>query len=382
MLRKFLLIAPVVFGLAGVASAQDVATPQPDVDLAPKADDDEDPVKQARDANELRLNCAAKGLAWLKTSQHPDGHYGKKHTIAITGMAGLALLSSQDDPFASPETLKAVNWLLPKIKAGSFPHHGHTWIHGQGFATLFLAEVYGRAYLAKKRPNLDLVELKATVQACLKAIESAQSSNGGWWYHAAERTRAEGSTTVCAVQALRSGTNFGFDTDPEVLAKGFEYLKKCQNKNGSFMYQLGDGRNMLEGTAGDIATLAMMEKADYPVLLNGVKYLGTRGAAAISGSRFPYYGHFYGLLGMKLVDEEMGGGIKTAAGWSKPVVSWMTSTQLPSGEWNILGWMKSDSAGDTHYSTALAVMTLGIADGRLSIYKRPALYIYEKDKKD
>ena len=58
----------------------------------------------------------------------------------------------------------------------------------------------------------------------------------------------EGSTTVCAVQALVSADNFGIEIDKAVLALGFEYLKKCQNPDGGFDYQLGPGTvSMKEG---------------------------------------------------------------------------------------------------------------------------------------
>ncbi len=324
--------------------------------------------------NDQKSEAIQKGVACLKNTQDKDGHWGGQYSIAVTSMAGLALLAAGEDPAKSEELLRAVRWLTAQIKDGRTPKQGHTWVHGQGFATLFLAEYYGRAWLAKDPPDLDLRGLKRTVAACVKAIESCQSSTGGWWYTDDNpgAHEHEGSTTVCAVQALRSASNYGIRIDEKVIEKGFEYLRNTQNGNGSFQYRLGDGSQMKEGTASAVATLALMRKLDFPVLINGAKYLKEIGPDGITRERFPFYGHFYSVLGMKIVAEEMDQAVPHAKDWHKPVHEWLLKDQKDDGRWELRGWMlQNGGEGGRHdYSTAFAILILSVHDERLSIFKR------------
>ena len=183
----------------------------------------------------------------------------------------------------------------------------------------------------------------------------------------------EGSTTVCAVQALVSASNFGIKIDDKVLDQGFAYLKKCQTAEGGFNYKLGDGTNMKEGTAGDVATLGLMKQFDTTVMLKGYKFLLKLTPAAISVERFPYYGHFYGCMGMQLLGQEykedkdyrektqgyIAGAQKEVAGW-----------QRKDGSFPVMGWMRDGNGENEGYATAFATLILGVPEARLSVYNR------------
>ena len=89
-----------------------------------------------------------KGLDWLTKNQAADGSWGKSYTIGITSMGSLAYLSAADEPFTGDQgksLVKGLQFLLANQKEGMFPTQGQsvqTWIDGQGFATLALAEAY------------------------------------------------------------------------------------------------------------------------------------------------------------------------------------------------------------------------------------------------
>jgi uncharacterized protein YfaS (alpha-2-macroglobulin family) len=100
--------------------------------------------------------------------------------------------------------------------------------------------------------------VRAVVAQAVQSIAKNQSTSGGWWYTPGSLQEHEGSTTVCAVQALVSAQNYGIAIDEKVLDHGFEYLKKCQSEDGGFNYKLGDGSSMKEGTAADVATLGAL----------------------------------------------------------------------------------------------------------------------------
>jgi hypothetical protein len=211
------------------------------------------------------------------------------------------------------------------------------------------------------------------VAEAVKVIAKNQSRSGGWWYTPGSPDDHEGSTTVCAVQAIVSASNYGIPVDEKVLDSGFSYLKKCQTKEGGFNYRLGDGSNMKEGTAADVATLGLMKQFDTTVMLGGYKFLLKLTPAGISAERFPYYGHFYGCMGMLLLGQEFKEDKEyrenTAgyiAGAQKDVVSW----QEKDGSWPLKGHFAGGSVENTGYSTAFATLILFVPEARLSVYNR------------
>ena len=225
----------------------------------------------------------------------------------------------------------------------------------------------------KTKPDIDLKKMRKVVTAAVKVIADNQSTSGGWWYTPGAKARHEGSTTVCAVQALVSAANYGIEIDESVLAKGFKYLKKCQNADGGFDYQLDNSPNtksMKEGTAGDVATLGLMRKFDFAVMMNGYKFLLKITPGAISKERFPYYGHFYGCMGMRLLGQEFKSFRDKTGGYIFAAQTDVLSWQGKSGQWPGMGYMKTSGGEGGAYATSFAAMILGADEGRLSIFNR------------
>ncbi len=328
------------------------------------------------DAAKALAAARTRGLDWLSKNQNADGSWGKTYTVAVTGFACLSYLSAADEPFDGDRgkiLVKGLQFLMAQQKDGQFPQQGHTWIHGQGFGTLALSEAYGRSLLCKVKPDMDMKKVKVAVGLAVQAIAKNQSKTGGWWYTPGETEQHEGSTTVCAVQALASAHNFGIDIDQKALDNGFEYLKKSQLKDGGFVYKLGDQQSMKEGSAGAVATLGLMEKFDFQVMLNGYKYLLAIGPDGVSGGNFPEYGCFYSCMGMHLLGEEYKDDKdyreKTAefiAGVQKAMLSW----QDKDGSWPARAWMASNGQEGPAFATAFATLTLFVPEARLSICNR------------
>jgi hypothetical protein len=343
---------------------------------------------KAEDLGKALTAARDRGLDWLTKHQRADGAWGKTYSIAVTSFACLSYLSAADEPFEGARgkaLLKGLDFLLKNQKAGQWANQGHSWIHGQGFATLALSEAYGRSLLCKVKPDANPKRWREVVAAAVKVIGNNQSNSGGWWYTPGNKNDHEGSTTVCAVQALVSASNFRIPSDEQVLEKGFEYLKKSQAKDGGFNYRLGDGSSRKEGTAAAVATLGLMQKFDFDVMIKGYNFLLKITPKTISNERFPYYGHFYGIMGMRLLGQEYaadktfrtntGGYI---AGAQKDLVGW----QQKDGTWPLKGWIASGNVEDIGYSTAYAVLALQVSEGRLSIYNRtPPKLPKEPEKK-
>jgi hypothetical protein len=337
----------------------------------------EAPRKGDADRAKAVATAREKGLAWLTNNQMPEGCWNKEgHSLAVASFACLSYLAACDEPYTGDRgraLVKGLQFILTLQKDGMFVQQGHTWIHGQGFGTLALAEAYGRSLSCKTKPDLDMKMVRDVLVKAVAAIAKHQSQSGGWWYTPGFPEQHEGSTTVCAVQALVSAQNFGIPIDEKVLDRGFEYLKKCQTEDGGFEYKLGDRVSMKEGTAADVATLGLMKKFDYVVMVKGYQFLLKTTPATISGERFPYYGHFYGCMGMHLLGQEYQQDKeyreKTKGyilGAQKDLLAW----QNPDGTWPLKGWFASGSQENASYSTAFATLTLGVPESRLSITNR------------
>src|SRR5262245_12895757 len=325
-----------------------------------------------------------KGLDWLTKNQAADGSWGKSYTIGITSMGGLAILSAADEPFTGDRgkaLVKGLQFLLNNQKEGMFLTQGQsvrTWIHGQGFASLALSEAYGRSLFCKVKPDIDTKKIRDVVVQSVKLIAKNQATSGGWWYTPGELNRDEGATTVCAVQALVSAENYGIEIDANVLEKGFEYLKKSQNKDGSFNYILGDGQSMKGGTAAGVATLGLMKKFDFTVMINGYKYLLAFTPARMSAPHtpwyFPYYGHYYGSMGMHLLWQEYKADKEFRTNTTRYIAETqgeLVPWQEKDGGWPNKGWIKDQEKGESNaYATSFATMTLFVPEARLSIYNR------------
>jgi Prenyltransferase and squalene oxidase repeat len=335
-----------------------------------------------------------KGLIWLMKNQAADGSWGKSYTVGVTSIGCLAFLSASDEPFDGDRgkaMTKGLQFLLDAQKDGMFLTQGvsvRTWIHNQGFASLALSEAYGRSLFCKVKPDIDVKKLRAVVAASVQAIAKNQSESGGWWYTPGELKRDEGATTVCAVQALVSAENFGIEIDSKVIDKGFEYLKKSQNKDGSFNYIQGDNTSMRGGTAADVATLGLMQKFDFDVMMKGYKFLLDFTPAGMSAPHqpyfFPYYGHYYGSMGMHLLGQEYKDDKTFRANTGRYIAETqqeLVNWQEKDGGWQNRGWIADhEKTENSAYATTFATLTLYVPEARLSIYNRTPPKLPKGDK--
>src|ERR1700722_18294275 len=151
----------------------------------PHAWADEIPVKYRK--------AVDKGLEWLAAQQHEKGYWSAlsdQFPISMTGVAGMALLmegSTVKDGKYAAHIRKAVDYLMDKsqdanqrdglIGDTTIPSESARYMYGHGFATLFLASVYGDETDQKKR-----AQLKDILTRAVKYIGNPQSTQGGWFY--------------------------------------------------------------------------------------------------------------------------------------------------------------------------------------------------------
>ena len=144
-----------------------------------------------------------KGLAYLAARQEEDGSFstrGAGRNAAICALGGMAWLAEGSTPGRGPygeHVDRVTNYLLDEqqpsglLSIGGAASRGPMYEHG--FATLFLAEVYGMS------PRNDLRDKLARA---VELIVRTQNAEGGWRYQPRPED-ADISVTVCQIMALR-----------------------------------------------------------------------------------------------------------------------------------------------------------------------------------
>lgn len=210
------------------------------------------------------------GHRYLRSKRQPKNWYGENRDfqVAVTALTGLSFLAGGHVPGRGEygkEVEAAVAYFLELAERGSSKGYlaeaeEKSKMHGHGYATLFLAEVYGMT-----RDEATRVRIGLAIEGAVKCIVDAQESRpgelgemGGWGYEPNDSDRShEGSITVCCLQALRAARDVGFKVPKHTLVKAIRYLIASQNPDGSFLYRIGGGRShsTLPLTAAAIATM-------------------------------------------------------------------------------------------------------------------------------
>ncbi len=305
-----------------------------------------------------------RGLTWLVRAQGDDGAFRENQSFgypaAMTGLAGMALVSSGSTPTRGKywsAVRRGVDFLLRSADAGSglisVPAEEPHTMYGHGFATLFLGSVCGMEEDLRKQQKLQLALRRAVA-----LIASAQSPAGGWYYDPGANND-EGSVTVTQVQALRACRMAGILVDRRTVDRAVDYVKRCQNADGSIRYSLSSnpsGRPAI--TAAAIAVLYsagvyddrdFVERA-YEYCLRTIK-------VSIDNTHHHYYSHYY----WSQVMYQRGG--KDWGDYYAKLSAWLLEQQTADGSW--IG----DGVGPV-YGTSVALTALQLPYALVPIYQR------------
>jgi hypothetical protein len=265
-----------------------------------------------------------KGLEWLAKQQHTDGHWDAQngmYPIAMTAMAGMALLSEGSTPHQgkyAKNIEKAVEYLIKKANPGNGligdvrdQREAQQYMYGHGFATMFLAQVYGEENDEKRREKLKDILTRAA-----EFTGRAQTRLGGWGYVSASDMNDfdEGSVTITQVQGLRAARDSGIPVDREVIRKAQKYLEDStvmsrrsddpKKAAGGVIYSLrnlraGGGSDIrLPLTAAGISCMFNSGEYDSPTAIKWLNHLSDAASdsklkSGQDNTGFPEYMHFY-----------------------------------------------------------------------------------------
>jgi len=215
----------------------------------------------------------AKGLGFLKGSQHSDGSWGSSNKAGITGLCIMAFLS------------------------------------------------HGECYGVVKHPKLAVTLKKAT-----DLILAAQKRNpkGGWRYSPND-TSADSTVAGCQLVALYAASNAGIPIPKEALDIGKKYMKTCRNKNGGYGYTSGHSDKPTLTAIGSLIMALAKEKdsEDYKVT---TKYLQNK--INHRETHYIYYFEYYMSQALFQADSE------SWKKWNEKNIRFMEANQSSDGSFS------------------------------------------------
>src|SRR5690606_6767441 len=127
-----------------------------------------------------------------------------------------------------------------------------------------------------------------------------QNDEGGWRYQP-DSVEADISVTVCQVMALRAARNCGIAVPKETIDRAVDYVERCQNPDGGFMYQLiRRGESAFPRSAAGVVALQSAGVYEGRAVEKGIAYLARHlpRPGVFHYQVNYYYGHYYAAQAM------------------------------------------------------------------------------------
>jgi hypothetical protein len=310
-----------------------------------------------------------KGVEYLAKTQSKNGSWRTNgseggYPVAMTSMAGLALMAAGNSPTDGPyadNVRKAVNFLLASADKetgliASLDEAGRP-MYGHGFAMLFLAQAYGMERDPEKQEAIRQVLEKAIV------LSGRAQSDWGGWYYGPNRGSDEGSVTITQVQGLRAARNAGINVPKKIIDESIKYLEKSANPDGGMRYTArSGGRSLPAITAQAVAALYNAGEYEHPVAKKALNYvknlMRNQNNVTTAFGGHSAYATFYAGQAMYLSGDDNWD-------WYYPKLrDHLVRTQnKQDGSWN------GDHVGTT-YGTACHVVVLALPYNYLPIFQR------------
>jgi hypothetical protein len=304
-----------------------------------------------------------RGLAWLAKrqilsgrSEGAFGHSGYQGGVAVASLAGLAFMTSGNPPGQGPlgkHIDRCTKFITANVQENGYvsvPVVGQDNMYGHGFATLYLSEVYGMS---------DRRDLDATVGQKLRQVVkltcACQNDAGGWRYQP-EKSDADLSVTIAQIMGLRAARDAGIHVPDGVRTKCIDYVRRSQNPDGGFRYQLAGGGSTFPLTAAGIVSLYSAGIYEGEPIEKALAWLMKHLPGKSSGSSgYFFYGQYYAVQAM------WHAGGDYWAKWYPAIRDLLLGRQSESGAW-------PDNEVCPEFGTAMACIILQMPNNFLPIF--------------
>jgi hypothetical protein len=306
---------------------------------------------------ERQRAAVERGLAWLAKLPNVAGSnarsQGGQHQAAIVAISGLAFMQAGNLPGRGKygkEVQNCVDFVLSACQESGLiaAEAGHGPMYDHGFATLFLAEIYGMT---------GEESVKEKLQKAVRLTQKTQNPEGGWRYFPVPYD-ADISVTITQIMALRAARDAGIKVEKEIIDNSIKYVQKCQNGDGGFMYMASQGGpSGFPRSAAGCAALYYAGVFEGDTLERGLKYVKQfqpRQGVPQQNEGHYFYGNYYAVQAMFLSGGEYW------AEWFPAIRDELCDKQKPDGSW--------DGDVSTEYATAMALIILQMPNRYLPVY--------------
>ena len=300
-----------------------------------------------------------KALAYLHQRQVKSGrnrgafgNSGLSSGVATCSLGGLALMCGGHAPGFGKygKTIDlCVEFILRNIDDKGYisksDNSARENMYGHGFSMLFLSQAYG------------MTQKKIIGDALRKAVKltcETQNDVGGWRYQP-RKSDADLSITVCQIMGLRGARDAGVDVPDEVRSKCIEYVKKSQNRNGSFRYTLNGGHTTYAMTAAGVTSLYSAGIYEGEQVEKALTYLKKFKPNGVSRGGHYFYSNYYAVQAMWHAGGEYWNE------WYPAIRDQLVATQVADGSW-------SSSEAGPEYGAAMACIILQMPLNYLPVF--------------
>ncbi len=289
------------------------------------------------------------GLKYLGRAQNRDGSWAPKYQGAVTSLALMSFMLKGHFPGQGEygsALERAVQYLIRRSKDNGGYIGDNMYEHG--LSALALSEVWGMS---------NREEIRDTLKQAILIILRSQAPSGGWRYEPRPKD-ADISVTVMQIVALSSAKEAGIYVPQKHIDRAIEYVKKLQVPfSGGFGYTSASEEGFARSAAGTMSLLMCGLPADDAAVRAGLSYLLAHPESKFDKEEYYYYGHYYAIQAVYQAGDAY------YQPWYPKIHDALLKQQKDNGAW-------TGGKGGDEYSTAMAILILGVPYRFLPIYQR------------
>lgn len=202
-------------------------------------------------------NALERGLAWLATTQGPQGNWDS-NDLGLVSLGALAFMSAGHMPGRGKygaNVDRALKFVVKSAKPSGLLNIADAQrdLYNHGLSAFVLGQAYGMS---------DDPRIGTTLDKALKLIANTQCEDGGWDYRAKRQAHGHDlSLSVMQAKALRSAVDSGFEVRSDVIKLAIQSVRehyKADNGARGLDEQArqGNGQFTYDGNRATVAMAA------------------------------------------------------------------------------------------------------------------------------